>query len=64
VDAVLVNVRSTYTVLDSFMARRLAIQQRPDRPPLRCIGLARHATGAQPTIAQRAGRQDLQSHLA
>jgi hypothetical protein len=30
---------------------------------LRCIGVARHATGAQPTIVQGAGRLDSRSHL-
>ena len=45
------------------MARLLANSQRPDRQPVRCIGLARHAPGAQPTVLQGTGRPGSRSHL-
>ena len=55
--------KPTSTVLDFSMARRLASPQRPDRPPVRCIGVDRRTFGAQPTIVQGAGRPDSRSHL-
>ncbi len=51
------------TVIDLSMARLLANSQRPDRPPVRCIDVARHAPGVQPTLLQESSRPNSRSHL-
>ena len=48
--------KPTYRVSDSFMARLLANPQRPSRPPVGCIDVARHALGSQLTLLQEVGR--------
>ena len=63
VDAVLGASKPTYRVLDFRMVRLLANSQRPDRPPVRCIGVARHAFGVQPTVLQGTDRLFRRSHL-
>ena len=55
--------RPTCEVIDFSMARLLANSQRPNRPPVRCIGVARHASGGQPTLLQGSSRPNSRSHL-
>ena len=47
--------KPTCRVIDSSMARLLA-DSRPNRPPVRGIGAARHALGVQPALLQGTGR--------
>ena len=49
--------------LDFLMVRLLANSQRPDRPPVRCIGVARHACGVQSTVLRGTDRLLWRSHL-
>src|SRR5437870_5181513 len=46
------------------MARLLANSQRPGRPSARCIGVARHALGVQPTLLQGTGRPSSRAILS
>jgi len=55
--------KPTYRVLDCSMVRPLANSLRPDRPSVRCVGVARHAPGAQPTLLQGTDRPKSRSHL-
>ena len=48
---------------NSSMARLLVNSQRPDRPSVRCIGVARLAPGAQPTLSRGTGRPSSLSHF-
>jgi hypothetical protein len=55
--------KPTCRVLDSFMVRLLVNSQRPERPPVRCMGVARHVPGAQPAVSRGTDRRRSRSHF-